>query len=539
MFFKRSYQKLFWLNLRQVDINKHTNWKEIAVHKRMLAGFLVDVILVTISFMICVVIKPGENVTYFTSYFWSFIIFLLVWVSVSLFMSKYKLTGYSGQGDLLKVIFFSNIVIFFVITSMIYLLQSFHYSRFIVLGTVGVSTVAELAVGLLYYRVISTRVRYENGKNFDPVTGMLVKKANIPIARLKKVHIRYDYKSRIEFLKNEVGEEAYQFIIHYGAIDSPNTLVVGTTTRFTIDAQIQPVFESIININRVNDFRYINKFFEAVNAKLPVGGIYINFFESKALRKQRILKKFPFGINYFIYIIDFIIKRAFPKFAITKKLYFLLTRGENRVLTKVETFGRLYSCGFEVLDEKQIGNNLFFIAIKVKNPVFPKNPTYGPLIALERIGKGGKPIKVYKMRTMHPFAEYLQDYMYKRDGLKEGGKFKDDFRITTLGKLMRVFWIDELPMLINLIKGDLKIVGVRPLSRHYYKLYTVELQRHRIKNKPGLIPPFYVDYPKTLDDIMESELKYLKAYEKHPFRTDWVYFWKAIFNIIFKRYRSN
>jgi lipopolysaccharide/colanic/teichoic acid biosynthesis glycosyltransferase len=238
------------------------------------------------------------------------------------------------------------------------------------------------------------------------------------------------------------------------------------------------------------------------------------------------------------YSLDFLIKRAFPKFPLTKKIYFLLTRGENRVLSKAEAFGRLYSCGFEILNERVIDKNLYFIAVKVKEPLFPKNPSYGPLIALERIGKGGKTITVYKMRTMHPFAEYLQTYIYEKAGLQEGGKFKDDFRVTSLGKFMRSFWLDELPMLINLIKGDLKLFGVRPLSRQYFKLYSLELQRLRILTKPGLIPPFYVDCPKTLEEIISSELKYLRTYYKHPFRTDWNYLWKAIYNIIFRRYRS-
>jgi lipopolysaccharide/colanic/teichoic acid biosynthesis glycosyltransferase len=232
------------------------------------------------------------------------------------------------------------------------------------------------------------------------------------------------------------------------------------------------------------------------------------------------------------------IKRVFPKFTLTKKLYFILTRGENRVLSKAEALGRLYSCGFEILDERIINKCLYFVAIKVKEPLFPKNPSYGPIIALERIGKGGKAIKVYKMRTMHPFAEYLQDYVYEKAGLQEGGKFKDDFRVTTLGRILRSFWLDELPMLINLLKGDLKLFGVRPLSKQYFRLYTHELQRLRVLTKPGLIPPFYVDYPRTLDEIMSSELKYLRAYMKHPIKTDWLYFWKAAFNIIFRRYRS-
>jgi hypothetical protein len=80
---------------------------------------------------------------------------------------------------------------------------------------------------------------------------------------------------------------------------------------------------------------------------------------------------------------------------------------------------------------------------------------------------------------------------------------------------------------------------VRPLSSHYFSLYTKEHQEKRINHKPGLIPPFYVDYPKTLEEIMESEVKYMDAYDKHPFRTDFIYFFKALYNIIFKRYRSN
>jgi lipopolysaccharide/colanic/teichoic acid biosynthesis glycosyltransferase len=219
-------------------------------------------------------------------------------------------------------------------------------------------------------------------------------------------------------------------------------------------------------------------------------------------------------------------------------MYFFLTRGQNRVLTKAETFGRLYSCGFEIITEKHIDNHLYFVARKTGAPLFPEKPSYGPLVKLERIGRNGKNIMVYKMRTMHPYAEYLQGYVYEKVGLDNGGKFRNDFRVSNLGKFMRTFWIDELPMLINLFKGELKIFGVRPLSRQYFNLYTRELQERRIRYKPGLIPPFYVDNPQTLEEIMSSEIKYLDAYDKKPFITDFIYFFKALFNIIIKRYRS-
>jgi lipopolysaccharide/colanic/teichoic acid biosynthesis glycosyltransferase len=140
---------------------------------------------------------------------------------------------------------------------------------------------------------------------------------------------------------------------------------------------------------------------------------------------------------------------------------------------------------------------------------------------------------------MHPYSEYIQQYVFDKNALQEGGKFDNDFRVTTAGKFMRRFWIDELPMLINLLRRDLKIFGIRPLSQHYFDLYSKDLQELRTKTRPGLVPPFYADMPKTLEEIQESELRYLHAYFKRPFLTDWRYFWKAVYNIVFKKARSN
>ena len=93
-------------------------------------------------------------------------------------------------------------------------------------------------------------------------------------------------------------------------------------------------------------------------------------------------------------------------------------------------------------------------------------------------------------------------------------------------------------MFVNMIKGQIKLVGVRPLSQQYFNLYTPELQQLRIKTKPGLLPPFYVDMPETLEEIQESEKRYLEAYLEHPFRTDWRYFWRIMGNIFFRGKRS-
>ena len=165
---------------------------------------------------------------------------------------------------------------------------------------------------------------------------------------------------------------------------------------------------------------------------------------------------------------------------------------------------------------------------------------YGIFVKLNRVGKNGRVFKVYKFRTMHPYSEFLQAYIYERYSLQEGGKFNHDIRVTSLGRFMRRCWIDELPMLFNLLKGDMKLVGVRPISKHYFSLYSQELQEKRVRHKPGLLPPFYADMPKTLEEIEASEMRYLTmCEEKGTLVTDFVYFWKIFYTIVFKRARSH
>ncbi len=297
--------------------------------------------------------------------------------------------------------------------------------------------------------------------------------------------------------------------------------------------------DTVVNLHKINDIKHVNKYFEFINSKLPFGGMLIGCVETSGERKRRIHKKFPKFISYPYYTLDFILKRVFPKWSFTKKIYYFITKGRNRVFSTTETFGRLYCCGYEIISQKEINNLLFFAVRKMSNPRFDMHPTYGPLVKMNRIGKDGKIIGVYKFRTMHPYAEYLQEYLFRTNSLKEGGKFENDYRITSWGKLFRKLWIDELPMIINFLKRDMKLVGVRPLSKQYFNLYPQELRELRIRTKPGLVPPFYADMPKSFEDIVESEKRYLKAYEQKPIRTDIKYFFKSFHNIVIKRARSS
>ncbi len=93
-----------------------------------------------------------------------------------------------------------------------------------------------------------------------------------------------------------------------------------------------------------------------------------------------------------------------------------------------------------------------------------------------RIGRGGRPFTMYKFRTMvrdAPRSE-LGTYCYR-----------DDPRITRLGKVLRASSLDELPQLVNVLRGDMSFVGPRPDLPHHVERYR-EDQRRRLRMRPGI-----------------------------------------------------
>jgi lipopolysaccharide/colanic/teichoic acid biosynthesis glycosyltransferase len=332
--------------------------------------------------------------------------------------------------------------------------------------------------------------------------------------------------------------EIVQFIHENCQSDHSSKLVLlKTNTRFNIEV-LQGNNECIINLARLNDIRWINKFIETVNQKLNPDGIFICCGETVETRKEKFTAFHSKFVLLFLFPFDFLYKRVLPKLPGIKKIYFILTQGHNRVMSKAEILGRLISCGFKIEDVRKISNKLYFSVKKIQKPAFDKQVSYGPLFKMRRVGKDKKIIHVYKFRTMYPFSEYLQEYITEQNNLQKSGKIANDYRITSWGRVFRMIWIDELPMLFNWMKGDLKLFGVRPLSQTYFNLYPPHLQNLRTKTKPGLVPPFYVDLPKSWEEILQSEERYLNAYFKYPLRTDMKYFFKALNNIVFKGRRS-
>ncbi len=101
----------------------------------------------------------------------------------------------------------------------------------------------------------------------------------------------------------------------------------------------------------------------------------------------------------------------------------------------------------------------------------------------ERVGKDFQPFRIYKFRTMHPSAENKGPLITVRG----------DARITKIGALLRKYKIDELPQLLNVLKGDMSFVGPRPEVKKYVRLFNSEYKK-LLKIRPGITDPASIKY---------------------------------------------
>ncbi len=202
-------------------------------------------------------------------------------------------------------------------------------------------------------------------------------------------------------------------------------------------------------------------------------------------------------------------------------------------LYKAEALGRLVYSGFSIIEFKEIEGLLFFMVMKIKNaPEELEGCSNRLIFSMNRIGEYGKNMEIFKFRTMHPYSKYLQDYVVRLNGYNESGKPADDFRLVAWGKIFRKYWLDEMPQLFNFFKGELAVVGVRPLSKTRFAELPKDVQEMRIKFKPGCIPPYVaLNMPDSKGNI-EAERIYMQDKLKNGVRTDIKYFFKAVYNIL-------
>lgn len=170
---------------------------------------------------------------------------------------------------------------------------------------------------------------------------------------------------------------------------------------------------------------------------------------------------------------------------------------------------------------------LSVLALILLSPVFLitaviiKLDSKGPVIySQQRIGKNGRPFKLYKFRSMYPDAEeMLKTIRHLNEADGPVFKIAHDPRVTRVGRFIRKVSIDELPQLVNIMKGEMSIVGPRPPLLNEVEQYT-PYQMQRLEALPGLTCYWQISGRSDLsfDKWVALDLKYISE------RSIWVDF---------------
>ena len=502
-------------------------------YKPYLSYFLADAITLVLSFVVVLAFFPLSTQVPFQKYDSFALIFSVVWLVSGYLCRRYLPVRYLKMGKDIKGLMLSAVLTFVCMYGYMWLMSRKLFSIWVLLTI----WLVMLAISLLYL-IIKHAYRY--AVNADEEVHVASARAHQTVLREPEILSDADAQTLKESMMEYTSEASINFLQQYINLFSTNTFTLRSSELYNIQKLQNYRYDTLVNFMPLNQIRGVNKLFATVNDKLPDDGIWVCCYEPQSVTKRNILTRYPKLFGWIYYAAFFCYKRVLPKLIMTSRLYFDITEGKDRVLSKAEVLGRLCYCGFDIVAERKINDLHCVVARRKFRPDVIEKRVYGIFVKLNRIGNNGKKFKVYKLRTMHPYSEFLQAYIYEKYSLQEGGKFNHDIRVTTLGRIARKYWLDELPMLINLVKGNMKLVGVRPISQHYFSLYSKELQEKRVNHKPGLLPPFYADMPKTLDEIEESEMRYLVRCEtKGTLSTDFLYFWRIVFTIVFKRARSH
>lgn len=155
----------------------------------------------------------------------------------------------------------------------------------------------------------------------------------------------------------------------------------------------------------------------------------------------------------------------------------------------------------------------------------------GAFFVQERLGRGGKPFKMYKFRSMCQGAESQGTGVYS---------FKGDARVTKVGRIIRATSIDELPQFINIIKGDMSLVGPRPvLTYHPYKWGDYpEKGLKRFEVRPGVTGWAQINGRKTVewDRRFEYDAEYV---DRQSFWFDIKIIFLTVWNVVANKDNEN
>lgn len=178
---------------------------------------------------------------------------------------------------------------------------------------------------------------------------------------------------------------------------------------------------------------------------------------------------------------------------------------EKTYLSRKYAFDKVFSAAALAL----LSPAILVIAVRI----LADDPHGSPFYSQIRIGENGRPFRLYKFRTMYAGAEDEQENLVPRNEMQGPAfKIRDDSRITKAGRFLRRSGLDEIPQFLNVLKGDMSVVGPRPPLPGEVELYT-DYQKKRLAVRPGITCYWQIQPDRNaipFDEWVEMDLKYIR-----------------------------
>lgn len=199
---------------------------------------------------------------------------------------------------------------------------------------------------------------------------------------------------------------------------------------------------------------------------------------------------------------------------------------EKFIKRAIDVFGSIVGCA------------LFFIACVLLFPFYffaPKNEKGPMLYTQKRFGRNGKPFQIYKFRTMivHDESYWIKNPEIYAAYRANGNKLEDDPRVTKIGKFIRSKSLDELPQFLNVLKGEMSLVGPRPILEFEIQEYG-ERANDLWHAKPG-ITGYWTTHGRSRVHFPERAELELMYNLKHGFLFDIKTLFVTVHQLVFRK----
>ncbi|MBP6231579.1 MAG: hypothetical protein KA397_08050, partial [Paludibacteraceae bacterium] len=288
---------------------------------------VVDMLILLFNFLLITVwLKAVDTVT--LQSYPLYIVFSLLWIASNYFLKRYR-----KQRNEKAYVSVSFHAIYATVIA-----ATLNYGIFFAVGfPVSILNYSIFVLGVLLLQLVHTTLLFAYLYALD-IEEVAPIKVRPPANLVKEPYILEEETLHTikQSIVHETNTKVLHFLLQVIDLQSSATKVLSSTSLFNFEKIRNYRYNVLVNLRRLNDIRGINVLFSKINEKLPDNGIYIGCFENSGVKKRDILKKYPKGINWVIYSFYYFVKRVIPKIFITRRLYYDITQGRNRVLTKTE-----------------------------------------------------------------------------------------------------------------------------------------------------------------------------------------------------------